>query len=165
MLGDKFIRLLALIVLCGLVYYFSYDQGRRNWQPKIERLEQTIQVKDRSLQAMAAEIHALKEDLRQAGSGAAPSSGPSAEDSERITVRLESSRIMFDRRVVLTCLSIERAAQEALLQVNMLHEDKILLEKVKLGQGLRFSLDGVDYALVLDQIQSSFVTIQLIRLN
>jgi len=163
---ENIVRIAALIGLCALVYYFSFDQGRRNLEPKIKRLETALEAKERLNQSLALEISRLKEELKKAQTlypSAASEAGWSAEEeSDRITVRLRSSRILFDQRLVLTCLAIDRTAKQADLQINLIQEEKLIQEKVKLGQGLRFSLNGREFILILDEIHSSFVTTQII---
>ncbi|MDR2405423.1 MAG: hypothetical protein LBE27_03530 [Deltaproteobacteria bacterium] len=54
---DRLWRLLALFILCGLVYYFSFDNGRQTAKARIARYEEE-RVR------MAAQISSLKEQLK-----------------------------------------------------------------------------------------------------
>lgn len=170
MRGENIVRIIALIGLCGLVYYFSFDQGRRAAEPAIRGMESRVAAKDRIIESLAVEVRRLKEELeaaRQSAGEAGREGGAEAEQalaSDRFTLRLQASRILFDQRVVVSCLAIDREAGTATIQINLVREETLLAEPIKLGQGLKFVLDDQSYALILDQIQPNFVTAQLIRM-
>jgi len=163
---ENIVRIAALIGLCALVYYFSFDQGRRSFEPKIKRLETTLEAKEKLNQSLALEIHRLKEELKKAQASsplAEPEAGrPDEKEVDRITVRLHSSRILFEQRLILTCLEIDRTAKQADLQINLIQEEKLIKETVRLGQSLRFTLNAREFVLILDEIHSSFVTTKII---
>jgi len=163
---ENIVRIAALIGLCALVYYFSFDQGRRSFEPKIKRLETNLEAKEKLNQSLAVEIHRLKEELKQAQASsplAEPEAGRTEEkEAGRITVRLHSSRILFDQRLVLTCLEIYRTAKQADLQINLIQEEKLIKETVRLGQSLRFTLNEREFILILDEIHSSFITARIV---
>ena len=166
---DNIIRIIALILLCALVYYFSFDQGQRAMEIKTAKIEESMAAKDRLIESLALEVRNLKRDLAKAESGSSAGqsdSGGGMEETgaDRITVRLHSSRILFDQRLVLACLEIDTAGKKATLQINLIQEDKLLSQEVMLGQGIRFSLQSRPYTMLLDSIHSSFVTVQIIEL-
>ncbi|MDR2354426.1 MAG: bZIP transcription factor, partial [Deltaproteobacteria bacterium] len=62
--------MLALIILCGLVYYFSFDNGLQTGKMRIERLQREISgltAENESLKTQlnlrSQEIKALREEL------------------------------------------------------------------------------------------------------
>jgi hypothetical protein len=74
---DRIWRLLALFVLCGLVYYFSFDNGRRTAKARLDRYEaERVQMLNRieslnlQLRLQSEEISQLKAALKQEGGGA-----------------------------------------------------------------------------------------------
>jgi F0F1-type ATP synthase membrane subunit b/b' len=62
---DLIIRLIALIVLCGLVYYFSFEQGRSAVSSKTNRLEAALAAKERVIESQALEINRLQKQLEE----------------------------------------------------------------------------------------------------
>lgn len=157
---DKTVRIIALICLCALVYYFSFDQGRIAQGPKMERLEKTIEAKERVIESMAAEIKSLKEQLENARTERTdPAKAENGEESLKLTLRLQNSRLLFDERVVLSCLEIDRKNKEAKIQLNLVKEDVLITKTVGLGRSLIFELDKARYSLIVDQIHSSFISV------
>ena len=168
MRGENIVRIIALIGLCGLVYYFSFDQGRRAQQPRLERLNQRLAAKDRVIANLASEVKRLKDQEAQLqdrlGRSEAPSSdSQTSQDLKRVVIRLHSSRILFDQRLALTCLDIDRERNQATLQINLIEENQIKTSVVQLGRSFSFKLGGATRTLFLDQIQSSFVTILILK--
>jgi F0F1-type ATP synthase membrane subunit b/b' len=162
---DLIIRLIALIVLCGLVYYFSFEQGRSAVSSKTNRLEAALAAKERVIESQALEINRLQKQLEECPEKAAESilSGEEAPPDQRITIRQGASRIVFNGRLALTCLEIDRNKKTADLRINLVQEDRLIEETIGLGQGLRFTLSDQEYTLILDQLQSSFVSVQLFK--
>ncbi|MDY6851219.1 MAG: hypothetical protein SV487_03965 [Thermodesulfobacteriota bacterium] len=169
MRGQNIVRIIALIGLCALVYYFSFDQGRRDIKSHVQVLESRLEAKERTIQGLAAEVGRLKKEIQRqkkpASAGPEPEAGrPEAKEDGRINIRLHSSEILFEQNLVLTCLGIDRSQNQAELQVNLIREDKLHVKTIKLGQGLRFSMGGQAFILILDRINSSgSVSVQLIK--
>lgn len=161
---DNLIRLIALIVLSALVYFFSFDQGRDSVQPRIERLQTALRAKERTIEQMAVEIDRLKKELEAAAVDQAADDGPAEplDGKDRVSVRLNASRVLFDGRVVLTCLGIDREGRQARLQVNLVGPDKLVTQTVGLGQTLRLEVGGQELIIILEQIHSTFVSVKLI---
>ena len=162
---DLVIRLIALIVLCGLVYYFSFEQGRSAVSSKMTRLETALKAKERVIEHQGVEITRLQKQLEACPEKAAETilSNEESLSDQRITIRQGASRIVFSGRLALTCLEIDRAKKAADLRINLVQEDRLIEETIGLGQGLRFTLDGQEYTLILDQLQSSFVSVQIFK--
>lgn len=162
---DLVIRLIAFVVLCGLVYYFSFDQGRSAVGAKVTRLEAALEAKERVIGQQTLEISRLRKLLDKCPEKAAETilSNDESESDQRITIRQGASRIVFNGRLALTCLEIDRNKKTASLRINLVQEDKLIEETVGLGQGIRFSLSGQEYTLILDQLQSSFVSVQIFK--
>ena len=163
---DKAVRLGALIVLCALVYYFSFEQGRSFKSPESSQLEQALRAKERIIETLSLEIRELKNQMAACeGSGAnGPADSADENESGRLVVRLRSSRLLFENQLLVTCLEIDRQEKKAQIQINLIKEDKLRTETIHLGQGIKFSLAGQNYTLILEQIHSSFVTAQIIRI-
>ena len=162
---DLVIRLIAFVVLCGLVYYFSFEQGRSAAGGKVTRLEAALEAKERVIGQLSLEINRLRKQLANCPEKDAETilSNSEPESDQRITIRLGASRIVFNGRLALTCLEIDRNKKTASLRINLVQEDKLIEESVGLGQGIRFSLSGQDYTLILEQLQSSFVSVQIFK--
>ena len=162
--GDKIIRIVALIGLCALVYYFSFEQGRSSQDDRSEHQREVLKAKDRVIQSLALEIKQLKDRLVELEQSGCPEAGAEAEapGEGRVTIRLNASRIMFDGALVLTCLDIDRTRRMARLQVNLVREDRLVTEGVGLGKSLKFSLQNKAYTLILEQLHSSFVLVKLL---
>lgn len=165
MAKDKITRIIALIGLCALVYYFSFDQGRTAQGPRLERLENALKAKERIIENMALEIRDLKEQLAECGASGRAVKTPEGDGKidSRVTLRLQSSKMMFDQSLVLTCLDIDRGKKKARLQINLVKEDKLLTKDVGLGQSFRFNMSDEEYSMILEQIKSSFITVVFIK--
>lgn len=168
MRGDRIFRIIALIVLCTLVYYFSYDQGRRAGKPKMERIQQNLAAKERVIQTLAVEVGRLKGELRRREKRLEQPDQPSAalkrlKEATRVTIRLGASRILFDQRLVVACLDINRDKKQAALQLNFVREGRILPVLVKIGQSVHFDLNERKYAMILDDLRSNTVVLKIIE--
>ncbi|MFH1091501.1 MAG: hypothetical protein V1742_08015 [Pseudomonadota bacterium] len=162
---DNLIRIIAVIGLCALVYYFSFDQGRRDMQPQVESLQKTLALKERTIQAMAVEIQTLKlevEKLRQGGQR--NQLAPSADElGAPLTLRRGSSRVLFGDRLVLTCLEIDLVKNQAKVQINLVKENQVLTESIGLGKSFHFSLADQEFAIIVNKVYSSFIMAQIIK--
>ena len=69
---DNLVRMLALILLSALVYYFSYSQGRDSVKPQLRLMEDALAAKERIIEKMAAEIKHLKDELNPVKTGTKP---------------------------------------------------------------------------------------------
>ena len=164
MRGQNAIRIVALIGLCALVYYFSFDNGRRAMEPQVQNLRAGLAAKDRVLETMAVEVKRLKEELSRCASGSgSPAPRADAAPAPRVKVPLNAARLLFDNRLALTCLEIDRDRKEARLLINLLTEERQRIETLGLGRSLNLSLNGQAFTLVLDQLHSSFIMARFIR--
>ncbi|MBU2548223.1 MAG: hypothetical protein KKB20_07440 [Proteobacteria bacterium] len=164
MRGQNILRIIALIGLCALVYYFSFDNGRRAMEPRVREIEAGLLAKDRIMESMALEVRRLKEQLANCPGGA--ESAPAREDAEaapRVRVQLDASRLIFDNRLLVTCLGIDREKKQARILLNLIDEDTRKAETLELGHGLNFSLAGQNFTMLLEQIQTSSVSLQFVK--
>ena len=162
---DNLIRMLALIALCTLVYYFSFDQGREAMRPKIAELEDTVAAKNRIIEKMALDVNYLKQELTKArASSTSPEQLPDDGLTTRVELRIGTSKILFEARLVLTCLQIDHDNKTADLQINLIQDGKILTEHMGLGQNVSINIAGQGYTVILEQIRSTFVVIKLVRM-
>ena len=161
---DNYIRIAALIALCALVYYFSFDQGREAMKPKLAELEGTVAAKNRIIEKMAAEVSYLKEELTKArASSQGPEELPDDGAAARVVLRIGTSRILLEARLVLTCLQVDRDNKTTSLQINLVQDGKMRTETLGLGQNVTISVGGQGYTLILEQIHSSFIVVNLVR--
>lgn len=171
MRGDRIFRIIALIFLCTLVYYFSYDQGRRARKPVMEKIQQNLAAKERVIQTLAVEVGRLKGELRRREKSLEQLDQPdqssaareSLKEATRVTIRLGTSRILLDQRLVVACLDINRDKREAALQLNFVREERILPVLVKIGQSVLFDLNERKYAMILDDLRSNTVVLKIIE--
>ncbi|MBF0531182.1 MAG: hypothetical protein HQK55_18325, partial [Deltaproteobacteria bacterium] len=162
---DKALRLAALIILCALVYYFSFEQGRASQDQAILLLEQKLMSKDQVLENLSAELKQAKTKLAkcQPGAKSETNAGSPDESGGRITIRTGSSRTLFDGRLVLSCLDINQKDKKAWVQVNLVNQDRVISEAMGLGQSIKFALDEQNYNLVMEQIHAGQVAVQIIK--
>ena len=168
MRGDKIFRIIALIFLCALVYYFSYDQGRRAQKPQVDLINQNLIAKEKLIETLAVEVGRLKEELaawreNTKQKDEIKTGQKSIKDVTRVVVRLGSSRILFDQQIVVACLDINRDKKEAALQLNFVQEERILPALVKVGQSIHFNLGERKYAMILDELHSNNVVLKIIE--
>ncbi|MBW1708435.1 MAG: hypothetical protein JRG97_03845 [Deltaproteobacteria bacterium] len=168
MRGDRIVRIIALVLLCALVYYFSYDQGKRAYKPRVDKLEQALSAKEKVIEALALEIRLqkkkaarLEEQLTKGGQAEEKKS--TVQPSTRVTIRLGSSRTLLDQRLVVACLEINREAKKAKLQFNFVQENRVEPVLVKVGQSVAFNLADQKYIVILDQIYTASVSLQIIK--
>ena len=170
---DKWIRILALIGLCALVYYFSFDQGRQAQNGRVVSLETALAAKEKSAEGMAVEIRSLKTALENcrrsanqaAGEGVQAAGGDNADgqaDEGRLSLRLGAARTLFENQVTASCLEIDRSGNRAMVQINNLDNQAVVSKWVGLGQALPFNLSGRPMILILEELHPSMITARVI---
>ncbi|MDR1081123.1 MAG: hypothetical protein LBQ79_09255 [Deltaproteobacteria bacterium] len=76
---DRILRLVALFALCGLIYYFSFDNGRQTSKGRISRLqEQNSRLKAEN-ESLTLQLNLLR---REAASSVSGGGGPGAGTGE-----------------------------------------------------------------------------------
>ncbi|MDR0881092.1 MAG: hypothetical protein LBP55_00895 [Candidatus Adiutrix sp.] len=148
--GDKLWRSAALIVLCGLVYYFSYDHGRQSIRQ--EAVRETTNQRQEIFRLQSA----LLECTRLAAEAAGPPQNP-------LNLRAGQSRIIFSGRLVVTLLQVENTARRARVQLNFIEAGRLISEELPLGGSLRFSLGGHDWTLVVVSLGLSTAELHLLE--
>lgn len=167
MRGDRLVRIAALIVLCALVYYFSYDQARRNSQAKIERLEDEKRSKDRLIESLAMEVRRQKERTADLEKQLAPDGGrqtrtPRAETGpNRFLIRLGASQVLLEQRLAAALVDIDRSSQTASIKLTFLESGKTRSVKVQVGQALTLSLDGGSFTLLAEEVRPKAVVLRV----
>ena len=164
MRGERLLRMMALIALCAMVWYFSYDQGRMAMKPRVEGLQKALDGKERIIQGLSMEIRMLKEQMAEERRDNSNPDNGGEDVPDRLTIRQGASRILFDGRVLLTCLSIDRDEKKARLQINLVKDEKLMVEWVPLGQAMRYSLEGRAYAVVVEELHTSMVGLRIMTL-
>jgi hypothetical protein len=172
--GDKIWRGIALVILCALVYYFSYDQGRDAARNDYDSLKQEA---SRELEAQSREIRRLSSALAEcarekppAAPAAVAAPPPPAEEAppspvERLLLRSSQSKIIFDGQLVVTLLQVAGTENRALLQLNFLEEERLVTENLATGGSLKFTLDERSWALVASSMSISSATLNLVELK
>ena len=159
--GDKLWRTAALILLCGLVYYFSYDHGRQEMAGRLESVRRQANEELENQRREILRLQALADECRNGAGEAAASPGA----IERIPLRVNQSRIIFGGRMVVTLLKVESLENKALVQINFMDEEKITAEEIMAGGAFRFTFDGRPWALVLSGLSMSSVSLNLMELK
>lgn len=160
--GDKIWRGAALALLCGLVYYFSYDQGRQSATFRLEALRREAGAE---AQVQRQEILRLRAALAECGRTAAPATGPEAPPLDRIPLKTNQSRFLFGGRLVITLLKVESADSRASVQLNFIDEERLLAAELAAGGSLKFTLDGRSWAVVVSALSLSTATLNLVELK
>jgi len=165
--GEWLVRIIALIGLCALVYYFSFDQGRRSLQVKIARLESEIQSKDRMIEALAMEVRRQKEktarlekQIQQSGGTTTPAATPEKPQT-RFLVRLGATRMLFEQRLAVALVDLDRFSKTATLKLNYIESRRTQTVKVQVGQSLPLSLDGASFTLLVEELQPNAVVLRV----
>ncbi|MDR2947479.1 MAG: hypothetical protein LBV79_12145 [Candidatus Adiutrix sp.] len=163
--GDKFWRSAALLILCALVYYISYDQGREAVQGRLLEAEARLAAVEKQaaadLENQRREIIRLQSALTERNrqeSGDAPS-------VDRLPLRVNQSRILFGGRLVVTLLRVDSENDLARIQVNFIEEEQLAAENLPAGGSLRFTMDGQNWALVVSALTLSTATLNLVELK
>jgi hypothetical protein len=165
--GDRIVRIAALIVLCALVYYFSFDQGRRTLQSKIDRLENEKQSKDRLIENLAMEVRRQKEKTAALEKQLAPDGGRQTrtlgpeKSPARFLIRLGASRMLLEQRLAAALIDIDQATKTASLTLNFLRDGKTRSIKVQLGHSLTLSLDGASFTLLAEEVRPNAVVLRM----
>ncbi|MFH1136052.1 MAG: hypothetical protein V1816_08185 [Pseudomonadota bacterium] len=162
---DKLVRVLALIVLCALVYYFSFDQGRASTSGKVRQLEKALAAKEQVIASLAGNLDRLKKELEvKEKAGKVFGAGAAADAAEgRFSIRLNSSRMLFGDRAAVACLAISPDGPRATLQFNDLGEGSIKSETLGVGQAVRVEFGDQAFTLILEQIYPSYVSVRILR--
>ena len=167
---DHVVRILALVVLCGLVYWFSYDQGRSAFKQKVAVLEAKVReqqeiIETKSLQLRQAEARLRDLESVRAREQAADAESASETAIQHISLTPKASRTLFEAKLILTCLHVDRDRNQALLQLTLVQEGRVRKIEMGLGSGVRFEINDREYMLVLEKIQSStLISVQIIEL-
>lgn len=156
--GDKFWRSAALLFLCALVYYFSYDHGRKSVLPSLEALKtETVQeLENQRLEILRLRAALAECDLKTA------EQPPSL---DRLPLRVNQSKILFNGRLVVALLKVENTEGTAVVQLNFVEEGRIVVEELATGGSLRFDMDGQNWAIVLSALQISSANLNLVELK
>jgi len=157
--GDKFWRSAALVVLCALVYYFSYDQGRQAAEMQLQTdIKQSIAELDNQRREIVRLQAALSECGRNASTGETPS-------LDRIPLRVNQSRILFGGRLVVTLLKVDSGENKARIQLNFIEQERLVAEDLMAGGSLRFTMNEQNWAMVVSALSISTANLNLVELK
>ncbi len=146
------------MLLCGLVYFFSYDHGRRSISPQFEnyKIEAAALLNDQRLEIL---------NLHAALAGCQAQVTPDSASADRLALRINQSRLLFNGRVVLTLLRVDSADSKALVQLNFIEEGCLVQEELQAGGSLRFTQDGSSWAVVVSSLALSSANFNLVELK
>lgn len=167
MRGERLVRIAALIVLCALVYYFSYDQARRNAQSKIDRIENEKRSKDRLIESLAMEVRRQKERTADLEKQLAPDGGrqtrtPGTETGpDRFLIRLGASRMLLEQRLAAVLTDVDLPSKTASIKLTFLESGKTRSVRVQVGQALTLSLDGGSFTLLAEEVRPNAVVLRM----
>lgn len=147
-----------MVVLCGLVYLLSYNQGRESLRPELENLRRKSALET---EASDLEIRRLRAALTECGERAPVRDRP----LDRIPLRVNQSRILFSGRLVVSLVEVNRPENQAALQLNFIQEERLLVSKLAAGGSFRFTLDDRNWALVLSSLSTSSANLNLVELK
>jgi hypothetical protein len=161
---DRLIRIIALLLLCGLVWYFSYDQGRSTAKKRVYRLE----AENISLREQIALLEKDIEILKQGQLPGAPPKpadppasthepGSSSDDQSkgRLTVKLSENKTAFGGKVIVSLVELNSIDQEALVRLHFTDSNNRQATIMNPGDIFEFELEGQPHKLYLDQIKGS----------
>jgi hypothetical protein len=159
---DKIVRVLAVIGLSAIVYYFSFEQGRISNQHRIEQLEGLLAKRQARIEALSADMFEMRQELERLREQV--EAGPEINGAESIglTVRLGGSRILYDARLVVSCLAISRDRDAARIQVNLIAQGRVIEEEMGLGQSMTFPFDGGSMTVILEGLRPSQAALRLL---
>jgi len=155
--GDRFWRSLALLVLCGLVFYFSYDLGRKSIQPRLDRLSREA---GEELANQRREIFRLQSALAECSTQVMEQA-----PLDRIPLKVNQSKILFGGRLVVTLLKVESSNNLAVVLLNFIDESRLITQELVAGGSLRFTLDDRHWAVVVSALSLSTATLNLVELK
>jgi hypothetical protein len=119
------------------------------------------------LEGLAQELRKAKARLDecQNASPQEPPPDPSSagQGDVRINIRNKATRTLFDGRVVIACLEIDPDRRKALIQINKVGEGAPVRREMVLGHSLPLIMGDVGYALILERVQASFITLQVVQ--
>ncbi len=157
--GDKIWRGAALVVLCGLVYYLSYDHGRQSVLPQLEKLRLEAVA---TAEAQRREILRLTAALADCGEKAPASE---AAPLDRVSLKVNQSRILFNGQLVVTLITVESTENKAVVQLNFINEERLVTEILAAGGSCKFTLEKRNWALVLSALSLSTANLNLVELK
>ncbi|MDR1308618.1 MAG: hypothetical protein LBL95_01760, partial [Deltaproteobacteria bacterium] len=175
---ERLVRVGALIALCALVWYFSYDHGRSDGRNRVLKLERE-NISLREMLALAeADIRAVKESLAAAeaarcqppgpdgeappASGGAgdqapgPAEAPRPADDQargRLTLRTMENKAAFGGQAILSLVELNSIDLEVTLRIRDAVSGRREAHVMVPGDLVEFGLDGQNHTLYLDQVR------------
>ena len=163
--GDKLWRTIAILILCGLVYYFSFDHGRASMAERVAAEQESARTKIESLvidQArLTQDLKKCTESLDKVGGNSDGELG----DGDSFSLRTGHSRLLFQNKLLLTLLEVNNLENHLKIQINKIDEG--LLSTEELGAGVSFQIkhQNQNWALVVTGMKMSQATFTLIAVK
>jgi len=156
--GERLIRLLALIFLCGLVYYFSFDHGRTTERIRSRRLEAENESLRAQLTLQTKELEDLKKRIVTSSVEKQESSKPvqlPSENHQRITLKTSENKLLFNDRLLLTLVDFNALDKEIVVRLHFLESDLRETSIMGPGDSLKIEVDGRPYRLIFESLKGS----------
>jgi len=147
------------VILCALVYLFSYDHGRQSVLPRLEAVEKQAVAE---LDNQRREIVRLQAALAECGRNVAAGETPSV---DRFPLRVNQSKILFGGRLVVTLLNVDSGENKARVQLNFIEQERLAAEDLMAGGSLRFTMDSQNWAVVVSALSISTANLNLVELK
>ncbi|MDR0621764.1 MAG: hypothetical protein LBJ61_07800 [Deltaproteobacteria bacterium] len=180
---EKTLRFLALLLLCGLVWYFSYDHGRTDANRVIDKadlenmsLREKLVLAEADIEVLKGTVAELEAKLAaaeggaptgegQAGAEAAPVgtdgtpaavSRPSDDQSRgRLTLREMENKAAFGGEAILSLVEINSLDLEVTLRIRHAQSGRREARVMAPGDLIDIEVDGQAHTLYLDQIKGN----------
>jgi hypothetical protein len=156
---------LALFVLCLLVYYFSYDHGRSAARARLAREEADNSSLRLQLELQNQELEGLKAAcpgvIPGVTAGAAPRADGQSGSGEKktgpvnYTFRVGENKNFFSGRLIVTVVAVNSLDQDATVRLHYVDSARRETSVVKTGRALTVRLDDRESQLFLDQLKGS----------
>ncbi|MDR2460879.1 MAG: hypothetical protein LBE38_08880 [Deltaproteobacteria bacterium] len=183
---DRIWRLVALFVLCGLVYYFSFDNGRQTSKAQMQRLmadndslRTQLELQSKEIDDLRRQRNQFQEELARSESAAyeaqeppeaspgasaidAQSTGENALEITRLQLRSDENKLILDSQVLLSLGNIDIADESVLVRIHYLDTDRRETRTMEGGDSFMITRGEASYRLILDKLTGTLATFLLI---
>jgi uncharacterized protein YdcH (DUF465 family) len=183
---DRIWRLIALFILCALVYYFSFDNGRQTSKAQVERLMAENESLRTQLALQSADIdnlrqqrNQLQDELTQSAQGETGETGASGNEEpqnspdssvndakppeiSRLQLRVDDNKLILDSQVLLSLGKIDITDETIVVKVLYLDTDRRETRTMEQGDSFLVTKGEASYRLILDKLTGSQATFLLV---
>ncbi|MDR2443311.1 MAG: hypothetical protein LBE31_07315 [Deltaproteobacteria bacterium] len=153
---ERPVRLMALMLLCVLVWYFSYDQGRQTSRTRVARMEaENLSLREK-VTLLEEEVKILRSQNKADAEKPKDQALQMPESSaSRLTVKLSENKGAFGGLVVVTLVELDSLNQEALVRIHYRDTGRRVAQLMVPGDLMAVDIKGQAHQLYLDQIKGS----------